>query len=321
MLHFTKRMLQLAGLMLFAAPVSPSLGACAPKEPEKTDYRVLIASDLHYTTVVAKPYYGISPEERLQAFVDAVLEEHKKQPFDLIVIAGDVSLDYWGWNGGGSYQRDPSVSETKIFMDNYASQLPADVPCIVLPGNHELYTNQKWRELTGNGRNASFALGKHLFLMPDSYSGAVDPDYLGGGKNDNPYAPVDMAFIQGEIEKHPECEKIYLISHHFDLQKESEEFRKLLMQERRIVGLFSGHTHKSSVITLDPEYYYPLKLAQTGSLADMGPQTVENFNWGFRDLVITADGATSRYISPSFSYVVDGEQHTSTYRIKDTVDY
>ena len=53
-----------------------------------------------------------------------------------------------------------------------------------------------------------------------------------------------------------------------------------------------------------------------------GSQTVENFNWGFRDLTINADGtAISNYILPEMTFVVDGEEHKSVYTVKDTVTY
>ena len=270
-------------------------------------YHILITSDMHYTELTT--YYNTDRETRLQYWVDGILAEHQRDPFDLIIILGDVSLDYWGWNGGGSYQRKPSVSDTKLFMERYASQLPKDVPMLVLPGNHELYTNEKWKELTGNDRNESFVLGDNLFVIPDSYSRAVDPKYQGSGKNDSPYKAVDMEFIRGEIDKHPECNNIYLVSHHFDLSQESKEFKNLLKTESRIVGLFSGHTHSYKAKKLGSEYNSIYQL-QTGNFADYGDKTAESFSWGFRDLIIEGKKVTSTYIIPNCSYYVDGVKYT-----------
>ena len=274
---------------------------------EAERYHILITSDMHYTELSA--YYGTDRDTRLQYWVDGILTEHARDPYDLIIILGDMSLDYWGWNGGGSYQRNPSVSDTKLFMERYVSQLPKDVPMLVLPGNHELYTNEKWKELTGNNRNESFVLGDNLFVIPDSYSGAVDPEYQGGGKNDGPYKAVDMNFVQGEIDKHPECNNIYLISHHFDLSRESEEFKTLLKTERRIVGLFSGHTHSYKAKRLGSSYNNLYQL-QTGNFADNGSQNTDNFSWGFRDLIIEGEKVTSTYVIPSCSYYVNKVKYT-----------
>ena len=119
---------------------------------DNADYRILLTSDTHHTYL--QTYYGISSEERMQAWVDAIKAEHALRPFDLIVIVGDVSLDHWKWQGGGSYLKD-GISTTKSFMDDYVSQLPEDVPVFVLAGNHEQYGNEKWKELMLGQRGIS----------------------------------------------------------------------------------------------------------------------------------------------------------------------
>ncbi len=284
----------------------------APKE----DYRILITSDMHYTSLSS--YYGVGNDARLQFWVDGILAEHEKDPFDLIVILGDMSLDYWGWNGGGTYQRSPRKSETKIFMDKFVSQLPDDVPTLVLPGNHELYTNDMWKTITGNNRNESFVLGNNLFIIPDSFAGAVNPSYQGGGKNDSPYKALDMNFIRNALDAHPECTNVFLLSHHFDLSQESEEFKKLLKTDKRIVGLFSGHTHSTDVIDLGAEYRN-LSILQTGNFAANGTKNTANFSWGYRDIVITKQNIVSNYIMPDSEYYVSGTKYVSTRNIKSTL--
>ena len=95
----------------------------SPRRP----YRVLLTSDLHLTDI-DRDYFGTTSDERLQAWANNVLAEHEKHPFDLIVIAGDVSLDYWGWNGGGSFQRTPSQCDTARFMENMPLNCPKASP-------------------------------------------------------------------------------------------------------------------------------------------------------------------------------------------------
>ena len=298
-------------------PIStPTSDTLSESKAETTDpnttaqkrYHVLITSDMHYTSIYS---YAVDKDTRLQLWVDGILAEHKRDPFDLIIILGDMSLDYWGWNGGGSWQRNPRVSETKLFMDKYFSQLPKDVPTLILPGNHELYTNEAWNELTGNNRSETFVLGNNLFIIPDSYAGAVDPVYEGNGKNDSPYKYMDMDFINNALNAHPECSNVFLLSHHFDLSKESVAFKKLLKTDKRIVGLFSGHTHKSNVIDLGSEYRN-LSLAQTGAFINQG-------SWGYRDIVITERNIVSKYIVPQGEYYIDGQRYTISRTTTDMV--
>ena len=209
------------------------------------------------------------------------------------------------------------MSDTKLFVEKYVSQLPEDVPTLVLPGNHELYTNKKWKEITGNNRSETFVLGNNLFIIPDSYAGAIDPPYQGGGINDAPYKPVDMTFINNALNAHPECDNVFLLSHQFDLNQESTEFRNLLKTETRIVALFSGHTHGKSVNDLGSEYRN-LKHLKTGNFAAPSTQTTESFSWGYRDLYITKNGIISRYITPNCEYRINGTKYTVTQRITDT---
>ena len=107
--------------------------------------RVLITSDVHHTDVVT--WYGIPSSLRMRFWADAINKEHEQKPFDLIIIAGDTSLDHY--ENKGSYTTN-KVSTTKEFVDKYVSLLPKDVPVFILPGNHEQFSNSQWKELTGN---------------------------------------------------------------------------------------------------------------------------------------------------------------------------
>lgn len=285
------------------------------KSENEDKYRILITSDMHYTSLCN--YYDVDKDVRLQYWVDGILAEHKKNPFDLIVILGDMSLDYWAYNGGGSWQRNPKVSDSKEFVDKYVSQLPEDVPTLVMPGNHELYTNKKWKEITGNNRDEYFALGENLFIIPDSYAGAIDPIYQ-AGLNDAPYKPVNMTFIQNALDAHPECTNVFLLSHQFDLSQESKEFKNLLKNDERIVGLFSGHTHYKAAIDLGTEYRN-LKHIKTGNFASTSTQDKANFFWGYRDIIIANNNIVSKYIVAKSEYFVNGKKYTSECTYTDSV--
>ena len=264
------------------------------------DHRVLITSDVHYTYL--KTWYGTTPEARMQAWVDAILYEHSLRPFDLIVIAGDTSLDHWEWNGGGTYIKD-GVSTTKTFMENYVSQLPAEVPVFVLAGNHEQFGNAKWQELTGNDRQGSMVLGNDLYLFVDSYAGELDPNYHHDGVSTAP----DVAFIRSEMEKHPD-HNVYLISHGFDLKKGGTEFASIV-KDPRVVALFQGHTHRCNVDKLGASYDNK-KLLHTGNFSytahDDTVQEIRQSFWGFRDIVTVGDRAVSRYIVAESRATVEG---------------
>ena len=105
---------------------------------ENADFRILLTSDMHHTYLETN--YNLSTKARMNAWVKAIKKEHEKRPFDLIVIMGDMSLDFWDdqWgkpvgNPGGSYLNS-GTSTTKEFVDNYVSKLPEDIPVFVKEG-------------------------------------------------------------------------------------------------------------------------------------------------------------------------------------------
>jgi predicted MPP superfamily phosphohydrolase len=281
---------------------------------KEKNYRVILSSDVHYTYLEA--WYGWTSEDRMQHWVDSIIEEHKKNPVDLVIIAGDTSLDHWASNG--SYTKD-KISTTETFVKNYISQLPEEIEVFVSPGNHEQFNDEQWLKLTGNRRQGSVALGNNLFVMLDTFSQNLEPNYKG-----NPLdSPADVAFVKSEMAKHPECKNVYLVAHYFHTGVQSEEF-KALLKDSRVRGLFQGHTHQSSIVTLGAEFGGK-KIAQTGNFSYTGESAsadaVKNSFWGFRELIITPESAISSYIVTRTRIVIDGKEivslnRTLTHRVR-----
>ena len=249
--------------------------------------RVLITSDVHYTH--EKKWYGVTCDERMQLWVDTIKAEHKKHPFDLILFAGDTSLDHYLMKGSYTAR---GISETREFMEKYVSQLPKDVPMLIGPGNHELYNDEQWEAYTGNGRQASIAVGNELFILVDTFRTALEPHFDG---NLAKYTPVDVSYVEAQMAAYPN-HRVWLISHYFDVTRESEEFRRLIRENDRIIGLFAGHAHQCSVIYMGEDYGNKT-VAQTGNFSysyftafptgDIND--VYRSFWGFRELTITSD--------------------------------
>ncbi len=267
-------------------------------EPVRTDFRVLISSDIHCTHLLE--WYEVDYRDRMQLWVDAVLYEHEQQPIDLIILNGDLSLDHWAHSGGGSWLRE-SRSTTEEFVNDFVSQLPEEIEIYVMPGNHEQFDNLDWWFITGNDRQEYTVLGNNLFIMSDNFAGELNPDY----HHDGVYTGVDMDFVNAAIAEHPDKD-IWLISHYFDMSKESAEFKDLLKNNDRVKGLFHGHIHTTAVQELGEEYN-DLTIAVTGNFAYTKESDILGSFWGFRDLVITADDASSRYIIADSEAVVDGQ--------------
>ena len=269
-------------------------------------YRILLTSDMHCTDLM--DWYGVRDGDRLQHWVDCILAEHAKQPFDLILIPGDISLDYHA----EKTPYDKGHSTGLIFMQQFFSQLP-DVPRFILAGNHEQFTREDWRALVGNERQGALSVGKYTFLMMDNFAEDLGPVYDSSDK----YTQMDVDFIRAQLDAHPDHE-FYLVSHYFSMEKESEAFRTLVATEPRIRGLFMGHTHLNTVIALGEDYASKV-IAQTGNFSYTCGDVHRDF-WGFRDLVIAPDGtAISSYIIPESTIHPGGNTLTIQAKTVDVV--
>ena len=265
--------------------------------------RIILASDLHYTTI--ETYYTVSADKRMQHFVDNILAEHKSNPIDLLIFVGDVSLDHLFKRGTWTVNKE---STTKTFLEKYGSQIKAaNIPYIVLPGNHEQFNDQQWEEITGNKRNVTVEVEGVLFIMPDSYGQTLEPNY--DVVNGAVYTPMNVEYIKDQLALHPHCKKAVIVTHGFWPGKEPAEFEELMRTEPRLAGIFNGDSHANTVKDLGYKYGYK-KQAQTGHFSQFG----ENLNeatkscfWGFRELILTPTNAVSRYITVESKGMVGGK--------------
>lgn len=256
--------------------------------------RVLITSDIHHTYDVT--WYGVGTNERVQLWADSIKAEHERDPIDLIIIAGDPSLDHYLFQGAYTVK---GVGDTVEFMERYFSQLPKDIPYFIGAGNHELYNDAQWRGYVGNGRQGVVTIGDDMFIMLDTWRAALEPDYDGKIAR---YTPVEVDFLEEQLEKYS-CPRVWLVAHYFELAHESEEFKRIVRENDRIKGLFQGHTHRCSLIPMGEEYGNKT-IAETGNFSYASAtfikgstiDDVKNSFWGFRELIISSDHAESNYI-------------------------
>ena len=140
-------------------------------------FRVLLTSDIHCTDL--EDWYGVRDEERMQRWLEDVLAEHARHPFDLILIPGDISLDFHA----GRTPFDKGFSTSYLFMKMYASRLPAGVSVLVSPGNHDTFPEEIWQKIAGNGCQCHAVLGNHTFVMLHNFCGGETEDYDGCWRN------------------------------------------------------------------------------------------------------------------------------------------
>jgi len=270
--------------------------------------RVLIASDIHCCHI---DWYGVKNLDRMNLFVKHVEEEYKKEPFSALLLLGDYSLDHW--IGKGSYL-EKGICNTKMFCDVVVKKLKEiGVPILMCAGNHEQYGHKKWKEITGFERYGYLKINNTLYIVLDTYGDNLDPKEHGDGT----YKVSDVNYIKDVMAKNPDC-NVVLCSHYFDKEKESEEFKKLVCENERILCLVCGHVHMSDVIYLGEEWGNKVLLYTGNYSYNSGEEKdVKNSMWGFRDIKVDENELVSRYITPQNHVVLEGEKYSHPYSYQD----
>ena len=272
--------------------------------------KISLASDIHYR---CNDYYGRDMEEIAETLASDLNSEYQKAPYDALLLLGDYSLDHWAWEGGGSFLNQ-GISNAKIFAEKYLPRLaPSGVEVRMIAGNHEQFGEENWQRLTGHSRNSHVAIDGILFILTDTFGGDLDPTV----HSDGTYTGARVDDIKALMERYPD-KKVILCSHWFDVERESEEFLNLLRTEERIICLFCGHNHKSSVSSTGKENG-DKPILYTGNYSYSGEKNSVACLPGYRTLIIDGDTVTSSYVVHSHRYRIGKVYFTNEYTEQDTV--
>ena len=247
--------------------------------------RYLFLSDIHLCKAA---WYGISSEERLRRMAQQLRARTAEVRFDEMFLLGDLSLDFWAYEDGGTYLHTPPVSNTGRYLREFAPELPMKPH--LLPGNHEQYGEELWKKLTGYSRSYTFAPENGdapVFVMLDTFGGDLDP----AENSDGTFTPCDCVRVRAALDAYP-GRTVILCAHWFSPEQESDEFRALVSGEPRIAVLLMGHTHRSAVLERS---FGEKAILQCGNFSYSSENPPETSFWGWRELEISENGTISSY--------------------------
>ena len=222
---------------------SESLNVTETNTPEYA-YRVILVSDMHYTTEetseelkainpdyntsdAAGDAFGYTQKEKIDCIVNDIHTFTENAPVDAVLVLGDLSIDDYGY-------RTLPDSYIRKFKEDCMDQLSC--PSYAIPGNHDSYPNELWREVFSYDRQYSVKIGDAVFIMLDTFEASPAPSASGSD-----YCGIDTEFLEQELAKYP-TEQIFLCTHYVNHTKYDYQLNRILKDNDRIVCLFHGHT-------------------------------------------------------------------------------
>lgn len=267
--------------------------------------RVMIVSDIH---LCHTDWYGVPTAQRMERLIRHLNDEYDRDTYETVIFLGDYSLDHW--NHGdvpGSYLT--GTCNTKNFMEGYLPKLKAPYS-VFIAGNHEMYGHKTWRDITGHDRREVTIVGDYLFIVDDTFDINLDPTCDCDAK----YVPINVKFVREQMDKYPD-KKVILCAHHFAFDRETPEAHELVL-DPRVVCMFSGHVHRSTVYTLPDDWDNKLVI-RTGNYSYSKEDPPMISMWGFRDVYLSDNEVVTRYITPENTIVYKGKEIKIPYGMQD----
>lgn len=271
--------------------------------------RILLVSDMHYTTDItpkemekinpeidvsaaAGDAFGYTQKQKIERILKDVMKENEKEKLDMILVLGDLSIDDYSF-------RNLEDNYCKKFREECMDKFPC--PTYAIPGNHDSYPNNMWKEAIGTDRQFAIEKDYAVFLMMDNFNNSP-ADSASGSK----YTPTDVEWLKEMIKKYSD-KKIFLCAHMFRTNEtETDEFRKIVRETENIVALFRGHTHIDEVINFEGKPLIDIGgYAYNGFCID-GEYTFSIFDekwaWGYQLLEFDDEKISTWHVKPSIYY-------------------
>lgn len=255
-------------------------------------YRFLLVSDMHYTTqetnaelktkypeantsVAAGTVLGVTQADKIKKIISDINAEYEKQPFDAVLVLGDLSIDDW------DMRKLPDIYCERFKVD-CMDKLPC--PAFALPGNHDSIPNEMWKSIFGYEREYSVKIGNNVFLMLDTFKNIPATAACGGR-----YSGIDREFLKNELSKYTGNENVFICTHYVGEKYEAE-----LPEIPNLRCIFRGHTHEAETLNFYGTPLYDIGgYGYNGVALGGGKYTFNRFfpecAWGYNMLEVEDD--------------------------------
>ena len=130
------------------------------------DLKILFASDIHFgveNQLTDERRWGYTDDERMEIFIDTIKHENSIGTLDCIIFAGDQASNNLLPDAIGGVEKD--------YLPEFVERMKAiGIPFYCTNGNHELYTDTKWRELFGYGSNYIISIKDYDIIVLNNFA-------------------------------------------------------------------------------------------------------------------------------------------------------
>ena len=298
-------------------------------------HRFLLVSDMHYTTDLSAEElkkthpnsnasaatghaFGKTQREKIEKVFEDIIRENERSPLDAVFVLGDLSIDDYDF-------RNLPINYCEQFKKDCLDRLPCQY--YVLPGNHDSYPNEIWREIFGTDREFVCEVGDCAFIMADTFN-SIPATGASGAQ----ITTLNEDFIRNALSKNS-GKKIFICAHYFEGKAENDRtmtasVQSVIKNNKDVVCLFRGHTHVNNVIDLG-EALSGKKIIDIGGYGYCGMK-IDNryeFNiydfkwaWGYQVLEIYDDKILTYHVKTDNIYsAVNGVFRVEEQKLSVTV--
>ena len=253
------------------------------------------------TSAAAGNAFGKTQRGKVEKIYEDIMEENRRSPIDAVLVLGDLSIDDYD-------HRCLPISYCKKFKEDCMDRLP--MPSYALPGNHDSWPNEMWKEMMGYDREYAVEFGDCVFVMADTFASTpCNPKDPYGG---SPINPIHDDFLRECLEKY-KGKKIFICAHHIDGYRITDEGKKLIKESGDVVFMFRGHVHINSVTDMGEECGN-VKLFDIGGYGYAGQvydgkYTFNVFDfqwaWGYQIIEVYDDKIKTYHVKVDNKYIAD----------------
>ena len=297
--------------------------------------RFLLVSDMHYTTeethdelkrthpeaiatAAAGKAFGKTQKEKIEKIHADICAENNRSPLDAVLVLGDLSVDDYDF-------RHLPDNYCRRFKEECMDRLPT--PAYAIPGNHDSYPVDMWRDIFGYDREYALEFGDTVFIMADTFASvpAAEANPAAGA----PHTPLNETLLRTCLEKYRE-KKIFICAHNFDANVNfNDSVKQMIKENNNIVCLFRGHTHISGVVELgDP--FGGKQIIDIGGYGYCGQPFGDRweFNifdrswaWGYEIIEIFDDRIKIYHVRTANEYLAVNGNFTVKETVEDVIEY